>query len=385
MIPTDRSRIETTHACNRARFWGYEYDGMGLVQDGPPPVDLCYGLAFHEGADHLVAGGTLEEALAIGKAWTDKITTTTTDGHPASEEYYALLYGHLRALSEYFLPRFLGRYEVLCAETEMVMELSPSVAGLFRLDLGVRDRWTGGAYNVEWKTDSNPSDIHLRMEYYLQLLLEAKALSNHLGGEHVSGTIIIGVDKGSKTGPTAGDYKAGKAFGERRKSPFTYAYRRDKGNGPEYRRKYTANWELIPVWKNFGLQEWYDMLMSGAGIEDDPLDPFELFVETPPVRFNEERYQSIARQIDTFETDIALGASAVVVNTAAFGNGEEVQVILDRFFPQDFGQCKNFMGYRRQCSFFDLCHGAAALDPYSNGYVKREPNHALETTLKENQ
>lgn len=348
------------------------------------PVDLAYGLAFHEGAEILVMGGTLEAALKKGKEYTDQIVGITVDLLPQKDEYYALLYGHLRALSEAFLPAFFLKYEVLLAETETVMGLSPNLVGLFRNDLVVRSKADGLAYNVEWKTDSYPADIHTRMEFYLQLLLETKAASNYLK-EHVHGTIIIAVDKGGKKGATEGDKKVGKTSGERRISPLTYTYHKDTGFRGTYSYGYKSgrDWSRVPTWTGqLSSPEWWDILTGDLGFA-----PLELFCETPPVTFDSERFASVERQLVGVEGRIGAGVRAITDGATGTimgdGSNSSGYALLDEHFPQNFQNCKNDGGFKKECPMTDICFRNAADDPLKWGYRFRQPNHPLEETIKE--
>lgn len=380
----DRSRIEEWYRCPRKYYWGYLHDGVGLVPEGPTPVDLCYGLAFHNGAEEIAYGHGLDAALAAAKEQTDRIEGTTLDGLPRKDEYYALAYGHLRAFYQFLWPRVLSRYDLLAVETEMVLPLSDDLVYGTRLDLGVRDKQTRMAYNWEYKTDSNPSDIGERMRYYLQLLLETKCLAEHLG-EYVHGTIICGIDKGSKGRATERDRELGKGTCERRLSPFTYYYAKSDTFEDTVSIKYQRGkgWERRPTWLYPGGSEgWFEKLI------DLKFDMFGQFAETPPVRYDEDRFQRIKRQIVAMEHRVNEGMfwikadqDPVICSTPAVRDTETKDI--EDYFGQNFQNCLNDGDYKRPCPFVDLCHNAADLDPLGSGYKYRTSNHPVEETINE--
>ncbi len=363
-IVTDRSRIECGWACPRKRYWAYEYNGWGLEPEGTVNVDLAYGLAFHEGAEILARGGTLAEALERAHGWTDKIEGVTIDGLPKKDEYYALAYGHLRTLSESILPRLLEDYTCLAVEEEIVLPLDPGgkVLDLTRLDIGFKDKATGLNYNIEWKTSANPSNIAGEMKYNVQFLLNCKALSLAIK-EPVQGTIIVGVDKGRNGYPSAADTKLG-LTGNRRESPFTYAYMKDTGFTQEWRLEWTKGWKKTPVWttNTDSVVAWYAKLHSlDANCANDQ------FVIANPIQWEEETYKRIAKQLVLAETQSA---------------SMDPLLSIDEVFPMHLTNCHNDGGYKRACPFIDLCHFGKATAPLEWGYKWRTANHPLEETIR---
>lgn len=369
MIVTDRSRIETTGDCARKRYWAYEYGGWGIRREGVSE-DLAYGLGFHEGAEVLARGGGLEDALARLKAKTDTIVGVTLDLLKKSDEYYTLGYGHLRTLQAQILPDLRARYEIVGIETEIVLPLSDDVLDMNRLDIGLKDKQTGDNYYVEWKTDANPSDIQERMQYNLQFVLGVATLQKALA-EPVVGSIIIGVDKGRKSGPSPLERKDG-ITGERRDSPFTYAYSKDTGFGIEWDLEWRKGWKKKPVWSVLSVGEWYGWLMENA-----PNVPREQFVITPPLMWEKADFERMARQIVAQERRLAQGTALSV--TAA---EDAVSAVLDEYFPMNRKNCKNDGAFRKKCQYIDVCHGCAGADPLSWGYQWREENHPLEATIR---
>jgi len=372
MIITDRSRIESWFDCPRKRYWMYEFLGWGVVPDGPPPEDLAYGIAFHEGAEMLMIGKSLSEALNAGYKHIDLIQGITVDGIPKRDEFRALFYGHLRTLSEQFMPRILERYDVVSVEEEIALPLGPDVVDATRLDVGLREKETGDIYYVEWKTDSNPSDIGPRMEYNLQFVLGVAALRKVLG-ERVVGSLIVGVDKGQKRGPTESEREDGKS-GYRRESPFTYAYFKDNGWSKEWRLKWTKNWKKTPVWTVIGLDEWYKLLQ-----EMNPVISLEQFTISTPVRWTPESFASAAEQIVTLERRIDEGCRSIQTSGITTAQRES---ILNQYFPMNRKNCRNDGGYKRTCPFAEMCHLRQGLSPLDWGFTWRVENHPLEATIR---
>lgn len=319
-----------------------------------------------------MTGASLEDALVAGKHYTDQIVGITVDGHQQRDEYYALLYGHLRAFRDVMLPRFYEEYDVLVRETEMIVPFSDDLIYGTRLDLGVRSKATGMAYNVEYKTDSSPSDIMQRMKWHLQMMLESAALSAHLK-EEVHGSIVIGIDKGAKRGPTGGDFAMGKSSGERRLSPFTYAYVKDAGTFPEYSFDWKGGkgWRRCIPWVESTPEVWYETMITEMAF-----DPTTIFVQSTPIEFDPIKYEHVKRQIAFMEARIATGVTHMDTHDYPKWNAAQ----LDEFFPQNFSNCQNDGGYKRQCPFTDLCH-LGGIETNEWLYKERVPNHPLEMTL----
>lgn len=370
MRVVDRSRIETYFKCPRQRYYGYEVGGTGITRVGSTPIDLAYGLAFHEAADVILGGGKWQDGYAAGLPKLASQEGLTVDGLRVADEYAALLYGHVRAFGEWIAPSILARFDVLCKETEMALQLAPDVLYLARLDLGVRDKSSGFVYNFEYKTDRDPSNIYSRMEFYLQMMLESACMAAHTG-EVCHGSIVLGIEKGARKGPTEADKRNGLTSGERRLSPFTYAYRKVTPEGTDYRIDYTAakGWERFPVWTfSGGAEGWYERMTSDLGF-----NPTSQFVETLPIRFDESRWESVKRQIVAMEA--RLGDAALGVDLL-----QTTDEMRDMFYPQNFANCKNDGGYGRQCAFVDLCHFGG--DPADDAvWTPRVPNHPLEESL----
>ncbi len=370
-IVSDRTRMEATEDCYRKRYWGYQYGDWGLEPDGPVAVDLAYGLAFHEGAEVLGLGGSLADALTVAKRWTSRIEGVTIDGLAKSDEYYALAYGHLRTFHEVILPALMERYTIRAVELESVLPLADDVLDMTRLDIALQDKQTGDNYYVEYKTDTNPSDIGHRMEFNLQFVLGVAALSRALS-EPVTGSIIIGVDKGPKRGPSEKEKAAGKT-GERREGPFTYAYALDTGFDTKWRLEWTRNWKKLAPWSVMTPMEWYEKLILLA-----PDVAREQFVISEPIIWTEEAFISTARQVVARERRIKEG----VIQMNSTASPEFARDILDEYFPMSRKNCRNDGGYKRPCPFIDLCHFAVGVDPLSRGYRWRGVNHPLEVTVR---
>lgn len=369
---TDRTRIEATYDCARKRFWGWEYGGWGLSPEGEGSEDLLYGIAYHEGAEILAKGGTLDDALKAAYRSCDKIGGVTIDGLGKDKEYRALAYGHLRTLHESILPELREQYDIVGVETEIALPLADDLLDLTRLDVAFRDKKTKENYYVEWKTSSDPSKIREEMEYNIQFVLNVEALARALK-EPVVGTIIVGVDKGRKGWPSETEKKAGLS-GNRRESPFTYAYLCDDGWTKEWSLKWKKYWKKVPTFNVMPAEEWYQQLGTIA-----PGVAKEQFTVPPPIVWDQNDFERTKRQVVAMEKRVATATTSLASSEAA-----GMAAILDEHFPMNRKNCLQDGGFRgHRCPFIDLCHGAAAQDPLSWGYKWRETNHPLEETLRE--
>lgn len=365
-IITDSSRLSDWHSCHRSKFWGYHYNGMGIN----PSVlneDLQFGLAFHAGAEDILQGLDFERSFARGSEYIDALDArlTTADGESRRDELRALLYGVLYVYENHFLPIFRSQYEIVGVEKELTRPLSDSITYATRLDVIVKGLQDSMLYNVNYKTSSSPLHLYKENLYNLQLLMEAEAARDNFGW--VGGSIIVGVNKGSKQWDKEGT-------GYRRGSPLVYAYKKASPMGdPEYSPTYRAKWVRVPVWTEpMGVEGWVEYMKAKH------LELLKAQVmEHPPLYHPPVMVESVKRQIVGIETQCYLGVEAL----KGAGDKEAQRQILDAYFPQNFRSCGNYGGFKKLCRFAGICHEGH--NPDSPDFSPRIPNHPIESLVYE--
>ncbi len=380
---SDRSRTETDNSCERKLYWGYYAGGRGLTPVGGK-FDLEFGKAIHA---HVEGVPETEHSLtAVGETLD---TVETPDGWNAFHEAAALYDGLTKTYTRFLQPQLEAEYDVVGSEVEMTMELAPGIFWMSRLD-GILRRKADGLYFVlECKTTSYPDDLMKQSRTNFQLLMECEALRRWLAERHflkhgldsyldkapppfpqVGGAVLLVFNKGTRREATKWEQEHGRS-GYRRLSPFTYVYGKSLADGSmEYQLDYTSKkgFECIPTWTIPG---WYDILLANWP------QVAKLQVQLwPSVDFDEVRTASVIRQIVSRERRLAhykAQAAALPVDSS------QQEVLVDANFSQNFGNCLNDGGYRKQCPFYSCCFSPnVARDPLSNGYEERVPNHPIE-------
>lgn len=346
------SRVETDWKCRRARYWGHEFDGVGLE-----PVT---------GANELIFGGLIHEGLAEIAFRTlngrgDAIEDLTQDiaskvrnelgaiaGEMRSRELAALAEGLLLAFHHHIWPRLMGGYEIVEIEREFFLPLDETDAYTLtfrcRPDLILRHRVTGKLWYFEYKTTSNDSPKWINSWLRaVQLHVGCTAASDELG-EPVEGCVVIGL------------YKGYDKYG-RLNSPFTYGFK--KAGVPaitadQFRYEYTPKWERIFIPDHMTMAEWVGGMPQEMALAQFP--------ETPPMFVREDLIERFLEQQKYRERDVIEAMS-----------GDLMDDVMDRVFPQTFSQCTPAWG--RECQFHPACWMShVGRDPVGSGYyVRREP------------
>lgn len=173
---SDRSRYNEFQRCNRARYLGYEWGGIGLRRNRAS-IPLTAGIAVHVGRAHM-----LSQLLQIGdvpradlKVNVDEAVQAALDAYSAEladrgldvelgedaqavvDEQRALIEGLLRAYAKAGLPALLEHYRVLEVEREDVWPAFTSSNGTHvdfqsRADALLQERSSGDLYVDSLKT-----------------------------------------------------------------------------------------------------------------------------------------------------------------------------------------------------------------------------------------
>jgi hypothetical protein len=360
----DRTRTVTDWKCPRARYWGYEYRGRGVVRNGNS-IELFMGITLHD-ALASIASATLRgfdvdidqlAADAFKQMYQELVDPMVPDSVEFAREQGTLVEGILRGFYGHVWPILMDRYDIVCTEEEMEWPLDDAGEFVFmtKPDLIVEDKREGTLIYLEYKSTSSKKENWINSwDTAVQLHSSIKATERTLG-RGVDGVQIIGM------------YKGYESYGKQ-SSPFCYAYMK-RGNPPftqdQVAYDYKAGFRRSPTWElEGGTKKW---------VEDMPQNILaSQFPMTPVISVNDDLVEAFFRQRLVREREIA-NAVGELYHPDSPGNYDED--IMDRAFPQKFDQCVPSFGWG--CQYKKLCHGFVQ-DPLEEGYVLREPHHQQE-------
>jgi hypothetical protein len=339
--------------CPRERYYYTEYGGRG-IQSSIINDDLLFGLAVHKGCEILSGGGGFDEAVSYALEEMKDMQEASTPEHLSHiDEMKTLLYGELKMYEAYILPLILNEYEIIGTEEEIVIPLSPEVTYLTRLDKKLRRRSDDVFLSLNYKTSSYLSNLYDMSEHNLQLIMEAKGASISTGS-FVSGSLVVGFDKGSKRKVSDSEQRQG-LEGSRRISPFTYGYSKDDDpwESDKVSSQYKAGWKRFPIW---GGGNWIDMAEEWWGRIEDRVKMSQ-FVILPPIIYDPSTIESLSNQI--VQTELELPKLR---------------------YPQNLKNCNQHAGYiGHKCPYIPFCwNGERVEDVLGGAFRWREINHEYE-------
>ncbi len=356
LIFYDRSRVSLDWKCPRARWWGNEYEGLGIV---PLRRALYFDLGdyLHRGFAALVMGEDLEETVHdVVEGFRNATALTLGD---RLNEQATLVEGILRGFHRQVVPRLLAEFNPLLVETEFLHAHNGCEQGV-KPDLLAERRDDQTLWYWEWKSTGSVGDRWMRQwPKAIQLHTTAEAAGKHLGRE-VSGVVVQGAYKGYD--------KEGKQT-----SIFCYGYTRP-GNigGAETLYKWAPGGRRVPVWEMpGGVRGWVER-MPAEILADQ-------FVQSPPIFIQRRLVEAFLRQTSLREYEIREGGRRYWVARDVTAQ----QAVLDEVFPQHFNECEPAMG--APCAYGDCCFNPhVGDDPIASGlYTWREPHHTTDRKGRE--
>lgn len=371
----DRTRTVADWKCPRARYWGYEYNGRGIVK-GSTGLALVEGIQIHD-ALAAIAHLTLNEkpipiesiAEAAGKEVYDSLMAQAEgivfkESEEFALEQATLVKGLIYGFYRHMWPKLLAMYpKIFCVEQEMEYPLSltglDNEAGvdyifMTKPDL-IMETPEGELVYIEYKSTSSKKQGWMdSWETAVQLHSSVKATEFSLG-RLPSAVQIVGL------------YKGYESYGKQ-SSPFCYAYKKS-GNPPftqdQVQYEYKAGFRRYATWElPGGVKKWVEDMPDEILANQFPL--------TPQIFVNEDLIARFFKQRLNREQDIE---DAVTCLEEAKDDPEETQMYLDHYFPQMFDQCQPSFGW--SCQYKKLCHGFVQ-DPLAEGFIEREPHHGAE-------
>lgn len=356
----DRTRTVTDWKCPRARYWGYEYMGRGIVKSGTS-LALFMGIIVHDAMAAIATYTKAGEPVpidVIADAARIEMRTNILDAAKGlielgtldyANEQAALTEGMIRGFYKHVWPRLMAKFKIIHVETEMEYTLAKSddVEFVFmtKPDLIVEDEG-GELVYLEYKSTSSKKDKWIQSwDTAVQLHSSIMATEATIGRRPAYVQIV-------------GLYKGYESYGKQ-SSPFCYAYKK-AGNPPftvdQVQYEYKAGFRRFATWElPGGTKAWIDSMPEAVLANQYPM--------TAPIMVNEDLVASFFAQRLWRERDI--------VDSMGFDGTYD----LDETFPQKFDQCVPSFGW--DCEYKKLCHGMVK-DPLQEGYEPRTPHHARE-------
>lgn len=333
---SDRSRRELGWTCLRARFHGYEVDGIGLT-----PLETPKELQF---------GGAMADQIAeIKRGNAPTLDAFATADRPLA---HALLTGY----RDVVWPRWLQSYEVLAIEQEFPILLTPWLTYNSRPDTVMqrivdRSIW----YAPEDKTTAWVDSL-LGYAQSIQLHATGLCIEKYPGKDgqpiRIAGCIVQGMNKGFE--------KEGKFY-----HPLVYAYRKEGRAGivpDQWDIKWTRNWERTAVAEYPGGVAAFLKKLKPEQLSD-------IFPCSEPVVLNRPLAESYLAQTVQAESRIEEWRQ---------GGSKTDDATLNVYFPQSFSQCDAFGKSRKPCVFKEACFNQTAKRFPLTFYRHRQPHHPNE-------
>lgn len=354
----DRTRRERDQKCARSRWHSFEAGGRGYSLRRQSP-HLALGIALHGGIEGILRGdrGAVQEALFVYSCYLDSVWADHANKDAIIRERMGLLNGFLIGFERLVLPNLLLEYELVLVESSQVLDHNGIRYG-FKPDVILRRRADGTLWYIDWKSTAKVDRKWLASWHKaIQLHLAAYAYEQVLG-ERIEGVIVQGFLKG-------------RLDDDQLSSPLLNGWHKP-ADPPLLPALYAATrpkewkgWKAINCWDMGGQEAWFDLL-------GDQL--LSQFPRTEPIFLEREIVESTLRQAAWREKEIAAAKSVLLGDSS-----EEVkQSLLERVFPQNFGQCEPAWG--EPCDYCHLCWSPEiAEDPEGSGlFVPREPHHSTE-------
>lgn len=345
------TRADKDAGCNRAGYLSREWGGTGLI---PKSVgwDLVYGNIIHKWLDQLAQNGSVPYAEVRTNIYTEALKAFGDVSH--AKDWATQAEGLLRGFCETIWPLWMAEYEVLEPESWVEFEVEPGYKFRARRDLLLVSKHDKHISYREYKTSSTD-----RPEYFASF---AKSVQLHTGmvlekyanGREVRDGIVQSFYKG---------YRDKKLKTQR--SVFAQGYvNREFSMIPDYSFEYkrSKGWELFGTYDEFpDLSPWIAKmrkekpeLLSGQLGRTAPIFPREDIVEK---YFKQQMYR---------QREIQEGVELLQKCT----NVDDINDLLDRYFPQNFSKCQPAFGY--DCEFMPVCWQPwIEADPLGSGLFDR--------------
>lgn len=416
----DRSRYQRgTAECQRARYWEYEYKGIG-IRSKADALPLATGKTVHEAIaqlmrvvkneghipDRIFVRNVVRAAVELYQASCGKHGFQEDDIQGNEQiawvvkEQATLIEGLVWAFYRSVLPWIVEEFEVVAVEQEIEFPLGctcglgdgvggfadhdsrPSTVGeyegdtgscagigfMIRPDLVLRRRSDAALVVGEFKTNAYPGEIS-DSDHILQMTLMGKGVEKEFG-EACTGHYLFGLYKGVRKADKGEKLK-------RQQSPLCYLYYRPADppmTKEEYRAGYTRErgFGRVPTWQCFTADERGEASPVEYWVMDvmDAQEAGECVGINGPMMREVYLEEDILQEVLAEELDVLQKLEAM----------ERGEIGLQQAFRRSWN-CKV---YGRLCPYLPLCKKEAGWDaPIESGkYEKREPHHTAEEEQK---
>ncbi|KKN24704.1 hypothetical protein LCGC14_0892070 [marine sediment metagenome] len=373
-IRTDRSRIITHQTCPRKRYWGFEWDDIGLEIKGTL-IYLLMGIAVHKLLERVPKGDWEAHISSVLAAFRGKVTieNPTDDYLMLVEEQCALVEALVRGFVALRWPRLDREYKVLEVEKEYTLDLGSGVKLMTRLDWLVERKSDQRLYIVNFKTTKEANHFWVKQwPYDMQTISEVLPVEAERGVK-LGGVLIEGLVKGRKS--VQYPREGGNWY---HSNVLTWAWRK-VGSPPleeemwaaryEWeedgrKRRLEKGWQRVPAWRDYpgGIKAWVEWVL-----QYEPGAAEGCFVTIPPILRDEHEIEEWKQA--TVEQEIRIKEDCARVKFA----GEPLAVLFPKHTAN--GNCVR----PSECPYLDLCWGVSGDDPLGSGrFQRRVPNHPQE-------
>jgi hypothetical protein len=370
----DRTRAEHDWACQRYRYYGFEFGGRGIAPT-TGGFDAQLGTLLHR-ATETFAKTFGEQRDILGEVAPQIGSDARQLAHDFDfnaqrvQEWGALAEGIIRGFYRHVWTRFMRDYEIVAIEPECELPIdSPGNKIIFmsRPDLILRDRRTGAYVYADWKSTSWNNEKWINSwSKKIQLHSGMRAATKTLG-VHVEYAIIVGLYKGFEK------Y-------DRRNSVFTYGFVHE-GQPGILDDQFSYEYMRAKGWQRFGLTQgtianWVENMPEATLAAQFP--------ETPLIPIRDDLVDKFVQQRGIREADIR-NARETMKEIAELDDGVSdedklrlIDIEMNSCFSQNFDRCEPAWGY--PCNMRDLCwQSAIRADPLGSGMFQwRDPHHAAE-------
>lgn len=380
IIKPSRSAMIARQDCPRLRYLNYHSGPMRTgIERKSRSLPLLTGIHIHAAHAYLLNGDPIdlvvarmkEEFTAEYHAKGIKLSGGNPDALHTFHEQMFMLEVMLRAWHYHRMPKILAEYTPLLIEKEWEWEMAPGVVQPLRLDVIMERKGDNLLHALDYKTTSYASESWMQsfevndqtLSYSLAIVEEFK--------RPFGGMLYEGLVKGAYRTDTA---KSSPFCGKKIQStPLCYGYKFDGPDGPVYTSDYTSKkgWVKVAGWDEMSAEEWFNLL-----IKPDPVLLTKLFVPIPPIEPVMATAQKWRRQQAYQELIFYRNLNELEAAT----DPVEKEILLDMYFPQNFGRCYKY-GADHACSMFGICHVAgntAELALEEGDYEVRIDHHAIE-------
>lgn len=361
LIYYSQSRAMKDWSCPRSRYYTYDYDGVGAVQDGVN-TDAYLGTVIHSAlagiATWVKRGEPVNIDLLADTARVDVLNALTAqDGEVASAETLlyaaeraALVEGLIRGYYRHVWPRLIQQYPtILEVEREVTYEHN-GMCFMAKPDLLLQNDGSGEVAYVEFKTTSSKKESWVN-SWSTAIQMHASVMPVEATLGYRPDVVIV-----------QGLYKSWESYGKLN-SPFPWAYTRSANPpfvkaGVEY--TYKPGYKKSPVWEMpGGVKQWV------AAMPAEVLQ--EQFPQVPPIYPREYMIERFFAQQEYREKAVMYGKQLLEKATP-----DERIIVLDKIWPQHFDKCNQYYGGK--CEFSRACHSGVT-DLFNAGFVKKPQDH----------